>query len=92
MFKAFLITYELRNTSVTNYSSLFDEIKKSYKWWHYLPSAWIILTNEDITSVRAKLIPLIYKNDNLLIIEIRKTSDGWLPADAWKWINENVPV
>ncbi len=90
MFKAFLITYELRNKLIANYNPLFDEIKKVYKWWHYFPNVWIVVVNEDVASLRGRLLPLIYQNDSLLIIEVRKISDGWLPSDAWQWINQNV--
>jgi hypothetical protein len=28
--------------------------------------------------------------DRLLVVEIKANYQGWLPPDAWKWINENV--
>jgi len=34
--------------------------------------------------------PTIDKKDFILIIEIRKNYQGWLPKEAWDWINERV--
>ena len=90
MFRAFLITYELRNTATVNYNPLFEGIKKT-KWWHYLPNIWIVITTEDSLALQTRLFPLIYQNDSLLIIEIKKNFGGWLPTEAWQWIKENVP-
>ena len=74
MSKAFLITYDLKQP-VDNYSLFFTEIKNATKWWHYLPHAWIIITNDDVTSLQSKLVPLTFTGDYLLIVEIKHSYD-----------------
>ncbi|MGC9966485.1 MAG: hypothetical protein ABSE08_13865 [Syntrophobacteraceae bacterium] len=32
----------------------------------------------------------IDKNDYALVIEVRGNSQGWLPKDAWEWIQKNI--
>lgn len=90
MSRALLITYELRNMLTHDYTPLFNEIKNSPKWWHYLPNTWIIISEEDAIAWQRKLVPLTVVGDNLLIIEVRRNSGGWLPKEAWDWINSNI--
>ena len=90
MSRAFLITYELRSKIGHDYTPFFNEIKKAPKWWHYLSNVWIIISEEDVSSWERKLVPLTVVGDNLLIIEVRRSSGGWLPKEAWGWINTNI--
>ncbi|MDE2027543.1 MAG: hypothetical protein KGK03_04440 [Candidatus Omnitrophica bacterium] len=91
MSKAFLITYDLKYKSTQNYVPFFNAIRTA-KWWHYLPDAWIIITDKDATYWQNTLVPLTFQGDFLLIIEVKRQSGGWLPLEAWNWINENIPT
>lgn len=86
----YLITYDLKATPLSGYRPLHDEIKKiSGNWWHYLESTWIVKnTSMSADSISNKLLPHIKQGDRLLVIKI-DTSDkqGWLPKDAWDWLN-----
>jgi Fe-S cluster biosynthesis and repair protein YggX len=90
MSKAYSITYDLRQPG-RDYTNLYEEIKKSPKWWHYLESTWMIITEESANQVWERIRPYIDKNDYLLIIGVRNDVQGWLPKDAWDWIHLNVP-
>ena len=85
----YLITYDLKNKHVRNYENLYFAIKSLGQWWHYLDSTWIIKTNLNSSQqIWNYLAQHIVTNDHLLIIKI-DTSDkwGWLPQDAWNWLN-----
>ncbi len=83
----YLITYDLKNRS-RNYGGLFLAIKGLGVWWHYLDSTWIIKTNLTSSQIWPYLAQHITTTDHLLIIKI-DTNDkyGWLPQDAWNWLN-----
>ena len=87
---AFPINYDLKVPG-RNYTALYEAIKSSGKWWHYLDSTWIIVTHEDAQQVWNRLATRIDKNDYLLVIEVLDNVQGWLPNDAWEWIHTNVP-
>lgn len=89
--KAYSITYDLKAPG-RNYESLYEAIKQTGQWWHYLESTWLVATDKTSQQIWDSLAPSIDKNDSLLIIEIRKDRYGLLPAKAWEWIDENVPV
>lgn len=90
MNKVYSITYDLRSPS-RDYTGLYEAIKKSPKWWHFLQSTWLVLTSESAVQVWNRLAPHIDNNDSLLVIEVRNNKEGWLPKEAWDWINQNVP-
>lgn len=84
----YLITYDLKNKSIKNYESLHLAIKGTGLWWHYLESTWIVKTNLSSSQIWNELGKHILNNDYILIIKI-DTSDkwGWLPKEAWDWLN-----
>ena len=88
MEKAYIVTYDLDYND--DYELLEEELKKYKKWWHYLERTWIIISEETVEEIWDKIEDKINKKNNLLIIEVKKDSQGWLPQKAWDWINENV--
>ncbi len=88
--KVYCISYDLKGTN-RDYSALISALQKMGRWWHFLESTWLIATNETSAEIWKQLSSTIDKTDRLLIIEVRKNVQGWLPQEAWDWINTNVP-
>lgn len=87
---AYIVTYDLTQP-IEKYSPFFDELKRSYKWSHFIENTWIVLRYDALVELGPKLRPLIFQPDRLLIMPAKGPADGWLPQDAWQWIRENVP-
>lgn len=85
----YAVTYNL-NTPGRDYRPLYEELKRSERWWHFLESTWLVSTNETATLLSNRLVPHITQNDRLLVIEVRNNAQGWLTNDAWTWIHQNV--
>lgn len=84
----FLITYDLKNKPTKNYNSLFSAIKSIGPWAHYLDSTWMIKTSLNASQIWNILNTHILASDYLLIIKIDANEKwGWLPKDAWNWLN-----
>ena len=84
----YLITYDLKNKSITNYQSLFVAIKSVGPWWHYLDSTWIVKTNLNSQQIWNILGQHLLRNDHILVVKIDNSDKwGWLPQDAWNWLN-----
>ena len=91
--KKYLITYDLKDSSLNTYIELHKAIKASgASWWHYLESTWIIKTTQlSANEISSKLVPHIKQGDRLLVIEIDTSNkQGWLPKDAWDWLNTSL--
>jgi len=87
---AYIVSYDL-NQPLDKYGPFFEELKRSHKWCHYLTTMWIVLRHDALVELAIKLKPLLFQTDRLLIMQAKGPADGWLPPDAWKWIQENVP-
>ena len=85
----YCVSYDL-NKSGQNYTALYEELKKSSSWWHYLDSTWLILTSETVTQLTDRIRKNIDDNDSLLVIKVVRDYGGWLNQEAWDWINANV--
>lgn len=84
----YLVTYDL-NKANKNYDALFAEIKRCSLgdvWCHYLDSTWIIKSNLLVQTIAEKLRRVMDNDDNLLVIELKNNSAGWLPQEAWDYI------
>lgn len=88
MEKAYLIVYNMKSDN--NYEILEQELKSYKKWWHHLNQAWIIISEETPFQIWKKIEDKIDRRNNLLIIEVKKNAEGWLPREAWDWIKENL--
>jgi hypothetical protein len=85
--RVLLVTYTLRN-QLKDYSSFYSAIKSNgTKWWHYIDAAWIVQTSLTADQFAHQLFPHIEKPDYLLVVRITGEHQGWLPKDAWDWIN-----
>lgn len=83
-----LITYAL-NTPGKDYNPLYNAIKgKSYNWWHYLDHTWIVSTKDPADDFAKQLYPFLTKLDRLLVVKITREHQGWLPNEAWEWLNK----
>lgn len=87
---AYIITYDLKQPA-DKYVPLFDELRRSDKWWHFMTGTWLVLRKDALVELGPKLRAFIFQSDRLLIMPAKGPADGWLPAEAWTWIQENVP-
>ncbi len=88
----YLIGYDLK--SGEDYTPLVTEIKAIApgQWWHYLDSTWFVSTTLTAQEVTARLLPQIDQaKDHLLVMEASRNKQGWLPQEAWDWLNQRLP-
>lgn len=83
------VSYDL-NKAGQNYNGLYDELKKSLGYWHYLDSTWLISTTETATQLFQRLKPYIDDNDIMLVIKVTNEYSGWLPQKAWDWLKNHL--
>lgn len=82
----YAINYDLKQPG-QDYSGLYDAIKSCGAWWHFLGSTWLVDTNLDAAGIWKHLDPHFDRNDSALVIGVTKDYQGWLPKEAWDWIN-----
>ncbi|MBM6882982.1 hypothetical protein H6A30_03890 [Bacteroides caecigallinarum] len=83
----YIITYDI-NTTVKDYSSLYERIKKlgdSYQ--HPLESVWFLSSSYNATFICNMLKQEMTDKDHVFVGELKADSDvqGWLPKSFWDW-------
>jgi hypothetical protein len=86
----YIVSYDLKKPG-KNYTGLIEQLQHSPKWWHYLSSTWLISTKETPEQLYDRLSAHLDQNDFILIIEAGNRFRGWLPKDAWDWIQQEIP-
>ena len=85
-----IITYAHKN-QFKDYSSFFQAIKSnSNEWWHFMDSTWIVTTHHSANEFAHLLYPHILNSDFVLVAKLAKDFQGWLPREAWDWLNSKI--
>lgn len=85
-----IIGYDLNKAK--NYPDLIEAIKNvGSKWWHYLDSTWLVVTNLTASQVRDTLKGHIDSDDELLVMTYGKGA-AWagFDAKASDWLRDNL--
>jgi len=83
-----LVTYSLKNQT-KDYSDFFKAIQNNCtEWWHFLPDVWIVDTISSADQYARFLFPHIEKPDRLLVVKLSGERQGWLPKEAWDWLDQ----
>ena len=85
----YVISYQMRGTR-QDYRSLIEELENCSSWWHYLDDTWLVNTGESATELYNRLAVYLESSDSILIVSAGKDVQGWLPDDAWKWIEREL--
>ena len=85
----YAINYDLKRPG-QNYEALHEAIKNCGAWWHYLGSTWLVDTSMNAKGIWNRLAPHVDKNDYVLVIGITRDYEGWLPKEAWEWLNSRA--
>ena len=85
----YVVSYDLWKPG-KDYKGLSDELQRSPGWWHYLDSTWLIVTSESADQLYNRLRVNLDANDSILIVQAGTDVQGWLPKDAWTWIQQNL--
>lgn len=85
----YAVNYDLKARS-RNYAELHEAIKGCGDWWHYLGSTWLIDAPLSAAAVWERLSPHIDRSDSVLVIAVKPGFQGWLPKDAWTWIERRI--
>lgn len=92
--KAYIINFDKGGLIDSfDYKKFHDNLttaKGVINWWHYLESSYIIITDANVTATNVSDFVLQHmKEKYFLVVELNlKNHNGWLPKEAWDWINK----
>ena len=87
----YIVTYTLQPWLLRDTDAIDRELRKSPNWSHWLNNTWLISTNEVADVLYARMRGNFLETDRLLIVplDVQLGYAGWLPQEAWDWIEEN---
>lgn len=88
--RVLLVTYALR-TSEKDYNPFFQALQQQGEWWHFIESTWLISTKRTPQEVYSAVVGNITTSDALMIVPITRPYWGYLPKEAWDWIDKHLP-
>lgn len=93
MNKLYLITFKANQyfNAVHFHSYINDLYSKKWitDWWHYTDNAYIVASAYDVNRLYSATVPGMSTMTYVLFIEIDpNNAQGWLPTDAWKWLQK----
>ena len=86
----YLFTYELHPSFPRNIEPLHAELENSLAWCHYMDRTWLIATDEDVGQLNRRISRHLRQSDMWLVVQITLEYDGWLPEEAWDWIQKTA--
>ena len=88
--RVILVTYDLKTVG-KDYKSFYEALKQHGHWWHHLDTTWLIHTTKTPKDVYNAVITNITTSDRLMIIEVKRPYWGYLPKEAWDWVDQRLP-
>lgn len=89
--KTFLISYDLINKTMFDYSKLIEYIKSFNVWAKPLESVWLIKTDLDVMDIVNQIRNITSTNDKILVIEV---TNDWASFNISKevsdWMRNNI--
>jgi hypothetical protein len=86
-----MVCYE-PNEPMDSYKALVEKLQTYRAWWCPFGTTWFIVTELTVERVRDELIPFVFKDDDLLVIDV--TGAAWssyqLPESGTDWLKEQV--
>jgi hypothetical protein len=84
------VTYDLKGGR--DYNPFYEALKLQGPWWHYLASTWLISTGKTPQEVVNGIHLYMDPQDSLLVAEMGEHYQGYLPKQAWDWINQQQQI
>jgi hypothetical protein len=88
---AYIVSYDLKaEGDGFNYLPFMLELQGSLDWWHFLERTWIVVRRDLLVDFTNILLGKLHSKDRLLVLPAKGPAMGWLPTDAWDWMNANL--
>ena len=87
------VSYDLQTTLFRNVTPFLQELQRTdggRTWWHFLTNTWLLSTPETAQQLFERLQPHLQAGDRLLILGATSEHSGFLPPEAWQWIQERT--
>ena len=85
----YIVSYTLKPRR--DATKVIQALQQSPYWWHFLDDTWLISTGETASQIYERIRTEFLASDRILIMQFTPNAQyaGWLPQDAWDWIEQH---
>jgi hypothetical protein len=84
--KIYLLVFDPYKTNADSLHTIITTMPYTREWWHYIGSAYLIVSTAAAVDIQNYINSRW--NGFFLTMEVNKrNAGGWLPIEAWNWIN-----
>ena len=89
--RIYMVTFSLQSWLLRDTTAIDKELQRLPNWSHWINNTWLISTYEAADVLYARMHDCFLETDRLLIapLDVQSGFAGWLPQEAWDWIEEN---
>ncbi len=90
--KIYIISYDLKNKNLFNYTSLIEYIKSYGSWAKPMESFWFVKTDKDASTIRDELMSKVHSDDKLIVIDASNViwASFNLSGEVTNWLKNNT--
>ena len=87
MNKIYLLAFDPHKTDASGLHNIISKNPYITTWWHYIGSVYLIKSSYTLATIHSEIVQK-WPNQHFLFIEVNASNaNGWLPQEAWDWIN-----
>jgi hypothetical protein len=86
--KLLLITIEFSDREPIH-EEVAAKIGRAKDWARFSPSGWLVWTDLTASEWYERLVPLLKKNEHILVIEVTRTLKGRVPKKVADWLQRD---
>lgn len=85
--KIYMLSFDPHKYDADKLHSVIATMPHMHSWWHYLASTYLITSTAEVITLQ-NYINMNWEGRFLITQMDPYNTGGWLPNDAWAWINE----
>ena len=90
--RAYLFIYSSDVGSRDEVRDYIDQLPEILNWRYDIPHAFYLVSESGADEITDKVLSFTGGDGRFLIAEVPENSQGWLPRDTWRLLNEKPPV
>ena len=90
--RAYLFIYSSDVGTRDEVRDYIDQLPEILNWRYDIPHAFYLVSESSADEITDKVLSFTGGDGRFLIAEVPENSQGWLPRDTWRLLNEKPPA
>ena len=87
---SYIVSYDLKGATPTQYETVAERIKSIGAWGKVLESTWVVVSDKSAIEIRDHISSVLSSNDRLLVVESNHEAAWFNAICKNKWLVDNI--